>query len=219
MLLIRQAYLNFAGGHMNPRNTTPVDGGPSWVNSDRYQISAKAEGTPGMEMMRGPMLQALLEDRFKLKIRREIREVPVYALTVTKSGPKLNPFTEGSCTPLPVTFPVPAPEPGQRFCKAMVALRPPAVNVEGTLAAFSKLLNLVLDRPVIDRTGITGKFDIHLEFTPDSSTPRLAAPSDEAAAAPFIFTAIQEQLGLKLVPAKGPGEFLVIDHVERPSGN
>ena len=111
MNLIRTAYLNFAGGRLNPRNTTPVDGGPAWINSDRYQITAKAEGTPGMEMMRGPMLQALLEDRFKLKIRRESREVPAYAMTVAKGGPKLKPFEEGSCVPFNGVGGVPRPGP------------------------------------------------------------------------------------------------------------
>ena len=90
-----------------------------------------------------------------------------------------------------------------------------------TLDEFSKWLNLGLDRVVIDETGITGKFDFHLDFASDDTTPGLVpgggGPGDPTG--PSIFTAVQEQLGLKLVPAKGPGEFLVIDSIERPSGN
>jgi uncharacterized protein (TIGR03435 family) len=173
------------------------------------------------------MLQSLLEDRFQLKIHRETREVPVYSLTVAQGGYKLKPFTEGSCTPMPLKVPMQAPPPGQEYCKVRVSARKPAVDAQGsTLAEFSQLLTLLLDRPVIDQTGITGKFDIHLEFAIDKATPRFLRGGDLARfaetasdpALPAIFTAIQ-QLGLKLEPAKGPREFLVIDHMERPSGN
>ena len=171
--------------------------------------------------MQGPMLQALLEDRFKLKTHQETREVPVYALTVAKGGSKLKPFLEGSCTALPLTLTRPPLQPGQQYCKAMVRPQPPTVHAEGaTLTEFSKLVALVFDRPVIDRTGIAGKFDIHLEFAVDESTPRLRlSDSDDSPRGVSIFTAIQQQLGLKLEAAKGPGEFLLIDRIERPSGN
>ncbi len=104
--LIAQAYGLFAGGHRNPPWTMPpVEGGPAWLKSDRYEIVAKAAGDTSQDTMNGPMLQALLEDRFKLKVHRETREIPVYALTVAKAGPephplgpKLHPFKEGSCT-------------------------------------------------------------------------------------------------------------------------
>ena len=96
-----------------------------------------------------------------------------------------------------------------------------------TLTEFSQLLGLVLDRPVIDKTGIAGKFDIHLEFAADAATPKFLPGGDMARFAGAasdrtgvsIFTAIQQHLGLKLEPAKGPREFLVIDHVERPTEN
>lgn len=224
--LIQRAYVRFAGGHANPLGVLAIKGGPAWIHSEMYQIDARAEGHPSRETMLGPMLQALLEDRFKLKIHRETREGPVYALTLAKGGSKLKPFKEGGCTPTPLTFPVPPPAPGQRYCKAMISLRSPAVEAEGsTLGEFSKLLNLVLDRPVIDQTGIAKRFDIHLEFSRDEATPGLNGPAPDAPAAasdptgPTIFTAIQEQLGLKLVTAKGPIELLVIDHIEKPSAN
>jgi uncharacterized protein (TIGR03435 family) len=179
-------------------------------------------------MMMGPMLQSLLEDRFQLKIRRETREVPVYALTEAKGGPKLLPFKEGSC--IPVDFAKGFPPPGQPNCKAVVGRNGPNVTVEApgtSVDSLSKLLNLALDRPVVDKTGITGFFDFHLVFAADEVTPRflpggdMAGPPAEPSgdpAGPTIFTAIQ-QFGLKLEPAKGSRDFLVIDRVERPSGN
>jgi uncharacterized protein (TIGR03435 family) len=93
-----------------------------------------------------------------------------------------------------------------------------------SLGDFSKIFGRFIDRPIVDKTGITGRFDVHLEFAPDQATPRLGDPNGPPAGAdadlgPSMFTAIQEQLGLKLEPAKGPGEFLVIDSVERPTEN
>jgi uncharacterized protein (TIGR03435 family) len=230
--LIQSAYISYANAHFNFMDSMPIEGGPAWINSDRYQINAKAEGTPGNEIMRGPMMQALLEDRFKVKLHREIREVPVYALTVAKSGPKLQPFQAGSCFVLDFTKP---PQPDTKPICVMRGLRFNGTNaaweVHGSsLDEFSKALGADLDRPVINKTGIAGVFDFHLEFAPDETTsglpqrrgnpgdaPPAAAP--DPAGGPSIFTAIQQQLGLKLESAKGPREFLVIDRVEKPSEN
>jgi uncharacterized protein (TIGR03435 family) len=90
-----------------------------------------------------------------------------------------------------------------------------------SLDEFAKWLNLGLDRLVFDQTGVTGKFNFQLEFAPDDSTPGMVAGSTDTgdATAPSMFSALQQQLGLKLEPAKGPGEFFVIDHVDRPAGN
>lgn len=225
--LIQRAYVRFADGHPHWPGIVPITGGPAWIHSGLYDINATAEGNPSTEMMQGPMLQALLEDRFKLKIHRETREVPVYALTVAEGGSKLKPFTEESCTRMPLTVPLPALAPGHEYCKVRVGMRKPAVDAQGsTLAEFSQLLDLVLDRPVIDKTGITGKFDIHLEFAIDEATPRFLPGGDLARfagqasdpAGPSVFTAIQ-RLGLKLEPAQGSRDFLVIDRVERPTEN
>lgn len=95
---IQQAYGLFANGHENLLSSVTITGGPAWTDSDFYQIDAEAEGNQSQAMMNGPMLQALLEDRFKLKIHRETREVPVYALTVATGAPKLQPF-QGTCIP------------------------------------------------------------------------------------------------------------------------
>jgi uncharacterized protein (TIGR03435 family) len=155
--LVSSAYGIWAKGHLDldlDYPIPPVAGGPSWAHSARYQINAKAEGFPGQGILSGPMMQALLEDRFKLKILRESKQAPVYALRVAPSGPKLPPFAEGTCTPIdpgPVVGPLP-----QNACRVGARLTPPkmALMAPGVkLTDFSKLLNmiLVLDRPVVDR--------------------------------------------------------------------
>jgi len=217
--LIRNAYDTAADGrNLQMIPTLPISGGPSWINTERFTINAKAEGTPSDPMMRGPMLRGLLEDRFQLKTHREIREVPVYVLTVAKGGPKLRASQEGGC------FPTPNPAGGS--CPGSLwTVRKGSnlvVDQQDTLDGFTRMLLQRVHRPVIDKTGIKGMFDFHLEFAFDESAvgPAAdpgAAPSEPAG--PSIFTAIQEQLGLKLDSAKGPGEFLVIDHAERPSEN
>jgi uncharacterized protein (TIGR03435 family) len=233
--LISMAYLMYANGEENGPTAlaVPMEGGPAWVRSERFEVEAKAEGTPPPATMKGPMLQALLEERFQLRIHREIRDVPVYALTVGKGGPKLREFV-GACTP---AYGATRPAPGAVRCSFRVTVRSPNLLLDGqgmTVSEFIKQFLSSLDRPVADRTGIAGRFDFHLEFVPDASTPALAGALDarrQAAetagavtgasepAGASIFTALQEQLGLKLEPARGPREFLVIDRVERVSGN
>jgi len=219
--LIQIAYERFAGGRFHPldfRDFPPIEGGPKWVDSDRFEISAKADGRFSQAMLNGPMLQALLEDRFRLKLHRESRVVPVYALTIAKGGPKLQPLKEGSCTILDLENPALPPPPGEKpafACGTISGRRngtQQMMDVHGmSLDEFSKFGMGLFDRPVINRTGITGRFDWHLEFIPGSAGDDLAGPS--------IFTAIQEQLGLRLVPSKGPTDVLVIDQLQRPSEN
>jgi bla regulator protein blaR1 len=216
---------------------TPVEGGPGWVDSELYSIEAKAERAVGREMMQGPMLQLILEDRFQLKVRWDTGERPLYALTVAKGGAKLKPSKEGSCTPMPwpdssgpPSLPPQLP-PGQKYCSWGGGVRGPnATNVVldaegGTMDQFSKsLLNLFVDRWIDNRTSITGKFDFHLEYAmPDEFRQRYAERNgrvlSEIPSTPTIFDALQEQLGLKLESTKGPTEILVIDRIERPSPN
>jgi uncharacterized protein (TIGR03435 family) len=232
--LIRDAYDLLANGHL-PRGTisrnsrtVPIEGGPGWINSERYYIDAKAEGPQTQEMMRGPMMRTLLEDRFKLKIVRETRQGPVYELKVAQGGLKLEPVERGSCTPVE-EFDFRKLAPGQKpplICDGAMVQTGKLVFLAMSIADFCQNLTWnALDRPVIDKTGITGKFNFRIEFAPDEATPNFrstagdpaAAPSDPAG--PSIFTALQQQLGLKLERATGPVEFLVIDHVERPSEN
>src|SRR5262249_31763906 len=115
--LIDVAYSMFAGGKGNlPPYPVPIERLPSWADSELYTIEAKSEGTPGPGIMRGLMLQTLLEDRFALKIRRETREGRVYLMTIAKDGPKLPPF-QGGCTPISLAHPAPV-SPGQNSCRA-----------------------------------------------------------------------------------------------------
>jgi uncharacterized protein (TIGR03435 family) len=223
--LIARAYVYYRDAQFNAlRAYQGIDGGPAWIADDLYSITAKPEGIASEGMMNGPMLQALLEDRFRLKIHRETKEVPIYELTVAKSGLKAPRFVPGSCTPFDWARPVPGqqPAPGQKFCTGAVARKGAIATAEldaTSMDAFTKsfLPRFNLGRPVIDKTGLVGLFDFHLEYAPDQAGPDDGAAVDSNA--PSIFTVLQQQLGLKLTPARGPGEFLVIDHVERPSEN
>jgi uncharacterized protein (TIGR03435 family) len=231
--LIQAAYVIFANGvdSADPAlvDASPIEGGPGWINSERYTINAKAEGNVTEEMMQGPMLQSLLEDRFKLKIRKESKEVPVYALTVAKGGPKLKPFEEGSCLEEVITFP-PTPAPaGQRYCERggrpggpNRVLVEEGITVDELCKTFLGGPVAGLGRRVIDKTGLSRKFNIHLEFAPsDEALARLRAKGRDNGepTAPPLPTALEEQLGLKLESARGSGDFYVIDHIERPSEN
>jgi bla regulator protein BlaR1 len=222
--LILGAYSRYENGRTNFSLAPLVLGAPSWINSERYSISAKSAGQENRAIMNGPMLQALLQDRFKLKVNRQTRQIPVFALSVTRSGARLKPFQEGTCIPVDYAQD-PAPQaPGQPpFCQNRIqskAANQRAMHIPGaTVTTFSALLGVILGRPVIDRTGINGRFDFDVDFAIDQSTPGFApetTPTDPAVGV-SVFTAVQEQLGLKLESTKGPGEVLVIDHVERPS--
>jgi uncharacterized protein (TIGR03435 family) len=221
MALITRAYAMYGNARFNPNFlSVRIEGGPGWISSDsdRFEINAKADGTPSLEMMDGPMLQALLEDRFKLKIHRETREVPVYELTVAKGGIKMQRVEDGSCVPVNPAQPLSGTD-GKPLCNTgSVGRSGPNGEIQDmdlraiSIGEFLNQLPRFLDqRSVIDKTGLTGRFHIHLEFLRDLTTSDNPAPS--------IFAAVQQQLGLRLDQAKGPGEFLVIDHVERPTEN
>lgn len=209
--LIRFAYGVYANGLTRRLQPLQISGGPAWLDSARFDIEAKAEGNASSEMMAGPMLQRLLEDRFKLKFHRETRERPVYALIVDKGGLRIQPLKE-VCQP-----PDPCRVAKMRSNGQNMTLDAHAMS----MADFSGTLGL--DRPVIDRTGVAGTFNFHLEFVLDATTPgnpfgsHDPLPSGDGAGA-SIFTAIQ-RLGLKLESTKGPVEFLVVDRAEKPSEN
>jgi len=203
--LVRRAYAN-------GQRIATWDG-PAWIDSERYTIQAKADGTPERATVMGPMLQALLEDRFQLKVHYETREVPVYALTVASGGLRMQPFKEGSCVPVDFTQ---AMTPGLNYClnRGMTRGSMVAVDVQGmSIDTFRGLYLRGLNRPVIDKTGLTGRFDFRLVYA------QAFASSEDGASGPSIIEAMQEQLGLKLEPDHGPVEVLVVDRVEKPSGN
>jgi uncharacterized protein (TIGR03435 family) len=206
-------------------------GGPGWIVSDHYDIQAKADSNPSVQLMEGLMLQALLEERFKLTVHRETRQLGVYKLSVGKNGAKLQPSKEGSCTPYVTNAPPPIIKQGEPLSIFCGFQRTPVEglihSLDGkgvTMAELAKTLSRTyvsaVGRNVIDETGLTGAFDIHLTWAVDSTSAGTGAIDNAAdLAGPPIFTALQEQLGLKLESTKGPVEVLVIDHIERPSGN
>jgi uncharacterized protein (TIGR03435 family) len=217
---IRGAYGSYGFGR-NPNVRPPrVLGGPDWVDTDRYDIVAKAPAETGLDEMYGPMMRALLEDRFGLKIHSEIRELPVYALTAVRGGAKLTPSKPGSCVAIDVKSVLQAP-PGPNYCGRFEMKRGAVwiADAKGmTVSEFAaRVFRDAVERPVIDRTSIAGLFDIHLEFSGLENSTSLSGDADNSA--PSVFTAVQEQLGLKLSPDKGPVEVFVIDHVEKPSAN
>ena len=221
MVLIRIAY--DALQKTFPEDVNPVSGGPAWIKSDLYTIQAKAEGTPSAAEMHRPMLQAILEDRFKLKIRREMRSISVYELTVAKNGFKLQPRKGAGC----ISMDDLKPPPMDQVCNNTSRRTNPKdqggalVTTEfrgSSLDQIAETLTGLLDRPVINKTGIPGSFDFHLEWGADVFTPGFNNPTD-APNGQSITTALQERMGLKLVPAKGSGTFYVIEGVERPSEN
>jgi uncharacterized protein (TIGR03435 family) len=211
-----------------------VVGGPEWINSERYLVDAKSVGRASRDQVR-LMLQSLLEDRFQLKVHRDTRELPVFNLVMARGGPKLPAPKEGGCIdgdppPLPNgdRMPVPGsgPVPLVRCGHLGITLEKGGARVFGGKTPVSELipvLSTMLHRMVIDKTGLAGLFDIELHFVPDDSTASLPPPPPEAGASdpmsPPIFSALPEQLGLRLEPAKVPVEVIVIDHVERPTAN
>ena len=230
--LIRQAYVVFATGEATVRIPSPaLSGGPDWLDSETFDIEARADGEVSGAMMRGPMLQTLLEDKMKLKVRLETRESAAYALVASEGAPRLHAFQEGSCTPNDFSRSLALrATPGVNFCISFVGVSPsvgsvPTVEAKGvTLSDFAKVLSWAVDLPVIDATGIAGRFDFRLEFEPDKNTPKMGELRSLIGAAgsavrPTIMTAIQQQYGLKLVASQAPREFLVVDHVEKPSAN
>jgi uncharacterized protein (TIGR03435 family) len=199
-LLIAAAY------DLNPRT---ISGGPSWIESDHYDIVAVTPGEvrPTREEQMS-MLRSLLTDRFKLTFHREPKVFSIYELDVSKSGAKLK---ETAAPKDP-----PSVGPGVVYPQRIVL--PGRNATTGDLASL--LQRAILDRPVVDKTGLSGRYDFDLEWAPDETqfggdVPKASA---DAPSSP-LFSAIQQQLGLRLIPTRGPVNALVIDQAERPSAN
>jgi uncharacterized protein (TIGR03435 family) len=182
----------------------PIPGLPGWANSERFDVDAKADDETAAAMQNLPrteqweqmqtMLQQALADRFKLRAHNEAREGPIYELVAAKGGFKLKEALASEHSR------------GNLWGHDHIQVR------TGPISGLVFALSDVLSRNVVDKTGLSGNYDIDLKWTPDDQQ---GTPD----AGPTLFTALEEQLGLKLVPAKGPVDTFVVDHVERPTEN
>jgi uncharacterized protein (TIGR03435 family) len=222
---IRPSRSNESGGGMNPipdgisaRNLSvntliqiayglkpwEISGGPDWARTARWNVEAKAEGDPSFQKKK-EMLRTLLADRFQLQFHRETRRMRIYSLTRAKGGPKLQATASG--------------------VRGYVRPRRGLIEGQGlTMTTLAEFLEGSLGQSVTDKTGISGAFDIKLEWTPtegelDYQIQGYGFDGNVDANGPSIFTAIQGQLGLRLEAGKGPVEVFVIDHIARPSEN
>jgi uncharacterized protein (TIGR03435 family) len=189
-----------------------IIGAPDWIEKDRYDVNATpdVEGTPTADQVR-ILIRNLLADRFGLKFHHDKRELSAFVLTVAKDGPKLKPGQpNGNLHGIGMQ---PAPTGALMFAN------------NAPIPAFTSFLqSLVFDRPVVDQTGLTGRYDMTVTFTPDDSLFNghplgFPKPADGVEPAPGFFDAIQQQLGLKLTAEKTQVDVLAIDHVEKPSAN
>lgn len=189
--------------------------GPEWISTEKFDIDARrAESASPSGMQMSLMLQSLLADRFKLTLHREMRQLPVYDLVISRGGLRMKPskdqtlwvgdFPDGSPDGRPLTGGGPTELAPGRFLGEAISM-----------TMFVNLLAGPLDRQVINKTGLTGRFDIDLRYAPESGQASTATDTST----PSFFTALQEQLGLRLESAKAPVEVLVVDHIERPDSN
>jgi uncharacterized protein (TIGR03435 family) len=173
---------------------------PEWIFHDRYDIegTTDTEGEPNLHQFQ-EMVQKLLADRLQLKFHRDQRELPVYAIRLAKGGSKLKPAAD------------PNAEPNQSGNSHAAEITQTYTNC--SITEFVLGMQFFLDRPIVDQTGLTGHYDFSFRYTADET--RTTDPN----AAPGLFTAVQEQLGLKFEPVKAPTDVFILDRVERPSAN
>jgi uncharacterized protein (TIGR03435 family) len=203
-----------------------VVGGPAWIDADRFDVNARADGDPSpAEIAR--MLRLLLVDRFKLIVHTETREAPVYALTAARSDRRLGPRireSDAKCTEEARRF-FPGGDPGAAAPRCGdFRLGAGALIARGmTMPALARLLSGRTDRPVLDRTGLTSAYDVDVDWSSDlglqQAPPGSAGAGDLTPDGVSLFTALQEQLGLRLERARAPVEVLVIDRAEPPTPN
>jgi len=210
-----------------------ISGVPGWADSERFDVEAKMDEESMLALKKLPpeqaeeqrrlMTQAMLAERFGLKVHKESKEVPIYALVIAKGGSKLKEADPNNTYPNGVKGPDGVSRGGMMMVRngMLTAQGIPISNLVGNLSGQ-------VHRIVVDKTGLTGKYDVTLQWAPDEiqgamgstggpeGQPGAAPP---AASGPSIFTALQEQLGLKLESSKGPADLIVVDHVEMPSEN
>jgi uncharacterized protein (TIGR03435 family) len=196
---------------------TQILGGPAWLSSDRFDIDAKVDDAVAEEMKKlsieaktrwmHRMVQEMLADRFKLAFHWETKEFPVYALVVAKNGSKIERSKNA--------------EVGTSINSTNGNLTAKGVTMERLAQTLTQVLAREVGRIVVDKTGLEAKYDLTLKWSPDNRSAAMTDPSNENATppGPSIFTAVQEQLGLKLESTKAPVQTLVIDHIEQPSEN
>ncbi len=201
-----------------------ISGLSGWATSDRYNIDAKIDGETVDAFNKLPqqdrrlaqqyMLQSLLADRFGLTLHHEAKELPVYELVIAKNGAKLHEATPGD------TYANGLKAPGGRLVgphMGTMSLQGGSISTQGLpLDSFLKILEGETGLMVVNKTGLTGNYDFTLTWAPE---PRPGMPANPDAAGPSLFTALEEQLGLKLQPVKAPVDTLIIDHLYQPSGN
>jgi uncharacterized protein (TIGR03435 family) len=212
-----------------------VSGGPGWINTDRFDVDGKMSDTeveylnklpPDQQSTRmGLMVQGLLADRFQLKVSHATKDLPVYALVVAKNGPKLHEAKPGDTYPNGIKGLDGVAHPG------IMRMGPGQINGQALqMRQLATMLSQILGRDILDQTGLKGQYDINLQWTPDvgegmmfgehaGPKPPGDNPAPPESTGPSIYTALQEQLGLKLDSTKGPVEIIVVDHVEQPSEN
>jgi uncharacterized protein (TIGR03435 family) len=248
--LIEFAYGRSAIPPYDALRPSQLVGGPGWIKTDQYDVEAKVDDSLAEKFAKAPhekpyfrnpnqdvtyqiqlMMQSMLVERFKLKVHREMREGPIFALVVAKGGPKFlnTKFPELDAT-LRDTGQPPAHPPHLPCTPGLACMvrRMSMSELAYTLWDFGDHgMVAEIGRPVIDQTGIKGDYDIQLQWAPEfrqgailmgpnAGNPGGAPPES---AGPSFLTALQEQLGLKLEPTKGPVEYVVVDHVERPTEN
>ena len=186
-----------------------IVGGPAWFSTDHYFVDGVPDvpGEPSLTQFRS-LIRKMLEDRFGLKVHNDKRELSVYALTEAKGGPKLTKSLGNPNGP-----------PNDNFSTSAYMK-----ETNTTMGEYAKAMQYVLDRPVLDQTGLEGRWDFLLKWTPDESQftamgYKIPPPSDNPNAPPGLFAAIQEQIGLKLEAVKAQADVLVVDAVQRPSAN
>jgi uncharacterized protein (TIGR03435 family) len=203
-----------------PLPDAQMSGGPSWIDADRFDVSAKVgAGSPNAVAQKQLMLRALLTQRFKLAVHDEIKDPPIYALVRARKNGALGPqlrYADVDCKALP------ASQPGQPDRCILYALPSGTLVLRRqTMGAFANVLTRLLNRTVTDRTGLGGGSDADAQFDPEGLPGMLQLRPEGRPAndAPSLDTTLKEQLGLKLESTHGPVGILVIDHVEHPTEN
>lgn len=225
--LIADAYLPYNGGWTPDLNFLISGALPNWTKSEHFDIDASAVGDPTIAQKQ-LMLQSMLEDRFKLVMHHETPELPVFALVLVKpgkTGPQLLPHADNTC--VDPSKPDQAMVAGSIPCGVFVVSngprdRPSVLIPEArgiTMPWFAQNLGFLVNRIVVDRTGLSGTFDLKFTYSVQPGQPGPARPDPTETEVPSIFTALQDALGLKLESQTSPVDVLVVDHIEEPTPN